>query len=353
MTTTSSPIRLADGMTALLSSKGLEVRRENNEGSRWYADPATGVELNSVTTVLGATESKPYLVNWAAKLAAEFAVEQHDLICTTLAAAGPQAAIGLIKGAAEAQRDEARERGSFVHDIVEALILDAPLPEVAPDVAPYADQFIDWCIAWEPRFIAAEATVARPEHGWAGTCDIVAYLPCTGETWTIDAKTGKNLGADMAVQLAAYQRATEVWLPFGRKAPMPATTRTGVLHIRPGRARLIDVTEQANDTAYEQFLTRLSVLQGYDARPKRLGQVVYPLNPDGTPGSPHLEDLEGVPLWERLAQHGIVTLADLRTQTAADLLSVSGIGAKRVDAYRELLARHGYALAGETTQAVA
>ena len=342
-----APFLLADAIDELLSSKGVEVRREDSNGSRWYLDPETNIELNSVTTVLGATTSKPWLTAWAAKLAAEFAIDQHDLITTVLAAGGKDAAIGLVKGAAQGKRVEARDRGSFVHDIVEALILDTPLPEFGPDIAPYADTFVDWCIAWQPRFIAAEATVAHPEHGWAGTLDIGAYLPSLGKVYTIDVKTGANLDPDMVQQLVTYRRAKEVWLPFGRKAPMFPSDGIAVLHIRPDRARFVDLTEHDSDDTYQQFLKRLSVLQDYDRRPKKIGTVRYPLNPDGTPGSPWLEDLDGCPLSDLLAQHGIVTLGDLAGQSETDLRSVRGIGPKRIDAYRVLLSAHGLALKGE------
>ena len=336
-----------EGIGELLSSKGIEVRRESGE-SRWYIDPETNAELNSVTTVLGATTSKPWLVAWAAKLAAEFAVEQHTLVGSVIAEAGTPAAVALVKGAAQARREEARERGTFVHDIVEALILDTPLPDFTdqPDIAPFASAFIDWCIEWQPRFLAAEATVANPRDGWAGTLDIIAYLPSLGAVHEIDVKTGENLDSDMIVQVGTYKEATEVWLPLGRKVPMPKVDGCSILHIRPGRARLVDVTDQVTPDTYVEFLERLALLRRYDVRPRKIGTVRYPLQPDGTPGSPYLEDL-GVVLWDKLRQHGIVTLADLATQTAADLRSVDGIGPKRVDAYRDILALHHLTLKGE------
>lgn len=332
----------APAVPELLTSKGVEVRRENSEGSRWYVD-VDGLELNSVTTVLSATTSKPWLTAWAAKLAAEFAVEQHEHIGKTIELAGAEAAIGMVKGAAEQRRNDARDRGTFVHDIVEALILDTPLPEFTDDVAPYADAFVDWCIAWQPRFLAAEATVARPEHGWAGTLDVIAYLPALGRTLVIDCKTGANLDRDMIVQLGTYQRATEVWLPLGRKVRMPETAGCAVLHIRPGRARLVELTELADDAAYGEFLTRLDLLRRFDATPKQLGTVRYPLNPDGTPGSPWLEDLQGIPLVSLLAEHGVITLADLCGCTAAQVRALKGFGPKKVALLEAVLAAHGLA----------
>jgi hypothetical protein len=276
-------------------------------------------------------------------------VDNLGHVSASLALGGREAAVGLVKGAAQRMREEARERGTFVHDIVEALILDAPLPDFTdqPDVAPYADAFVDWCIQWQPRFLAAEATVAHPELGYAGTLDICAYLPALGRVLDIDVKSGKNLDADMVVQLAAYRECSEVWLPLGRKVRKPKTEGLAVLHLRPGRARLVEVTEEADEGAFAEFMHRLTLLRRFDVRPKGKGVTRYPLDPDGRPGSPWLEDIGGVPLWEKLANHGIRTLADLATQTEADLRSVDGIGPKRVEVYRAALAAHGLSLRGE------
>lgn len=336
----------------LLSSRGLDVRRET-DGSRWYCDPDTDQLLASVTTVLSATSSKPWLTPWAAKLAATFAVEQHDLVSQTLAAAGPAAAIDLIKGAAARKRDEASSRGTWLHDVVEALVLDAPLPDFPDDVVPFADAFVDWCCDWEPEFIAAECTVADPLLGWAGTLDLILRFPRWPflGTWLIDAKSGANLDHNMPVQLATYKRATEVWLPLGRKAPMPQVDRCAVLHVRPEGAKFIDVTEFVTDDAYNRFLRMRAELDAREALPKHIGRVLYPPLPDGSQPPPLLEDLPGAPCVAILREAGVVRLADLTSWTRDGLLNLKGIGAKKADAIEEFLTEHGLTLATVIEQA--
>lgn len=330
----------------LLSTRSAYDPQGDDNGGRWYTDPDTDQLLASVTTVLGATSSKPWLANWAAKLAAEFAVEQHDLVTSTIAAAGPAAAIDLIKGASKRKREEARDRGTWVHDVVECLALDTTMPDFPDDVAPYADAFIDWYCEWEPTFVASECTVADPARGWAGTLDLILHFPRWPHLgrWLIDAKSGANLDHTMPIQLGTYQRAPELWLPFGRKVPMPQTDRCGVLHIRPEGVKLIDVTEYATDVAYEQFLKMRSVLDFRESLPKHIGRVLYPPLPDGSQPPPMLEDLPGAQCVAILKAAGIIRLDDLAGCTRARLLALKGIGDKKADAIEAFLAQHGRSL---------
>lgn len=344
--TTGAPAEPISTLPKLLSTRGAYDAKNDDNGSRWYTDPESDQLLASVTTVLSATSSKPWLVNWAAKLAAEFAVEQNALVTSTIEAAGTAAAVDLIKGAAKRKREEASQRGTWLHDVVECLVLDSTMPDFPPDVAPFADAFVDWYCEWEPEFLASECTVADPLRGWAGTLDLVLRFPRWPflGTWTIDTKSGANLDHNMPVQLATYQRAKEIWLPLGRKVPMLKTDRCGVLHVRPEGVKLIDVTEFATDDAYGRFLRMRAELDAREALPKHIGRVIYPPLPDGTQPPPMLEDLPGATCVAILKAAGILRLDDLAGCTRAKLLSLKGIGDKKADALEEFLAEHGRSL---------
>lgn len=330
----------------LLSTRGAYDAKNDENGSRWYTDPETDELLASVTTIISATSSKPWLAAWTAKLAAEFAVEQHALVASTIEAAGPAAAIDLIKGAAKRKREEASTRGTWLHDIVECLVLDSTMPDFPEDVAPFADAFINWYCEWEPEFLASECTVADPKHGWAGTLDLILRFPRWPHlgTWLLDAKSGANLDHGMPIQLGTYRRAREVWLPLGRKVAMPPVDRCGVLHVRPEGVKLIDVTEFANDDAYDQFLKMRQVLDFRESLPKYIGRVIYPPLSDGSQPPPMLEDLPGAQCVAILRAAGIVRLDELATCTRARLLALKGIGDKKADAIEEFLAQHGRSL---------
>lgn len=301
---------------APMSSAGVDVRREGVDGSRWYCDPDTDRLLASVTTVIGATTSMPWLTSWAAKLAAECAVDHHGLVAALLEESGRDAAVDYIKGESRRARDKASNLGTLVHDLVEAFALDTSLPEVGDDLAPFADVLVDWLIDWRPTVLMSECAVASPAHGYAGTLDLLLEFPHvpgplfqdpSGRPlrWLIDVKSGQNLSAHMPVQLEAYRRASEVWLPGGVKAAMPHVDRVAVLHLRPGRAQLIDVTEQADDGAFRTFLRMLELLAWKDDQGGRMGRAVYMPMPDGSQPPPLLEDLDGVPVRKVLADAGL------------------------------------------------
>lgn len=337
--TTSPPVERPYVMT----SKGVEVRQPDGaEGSRWYVDPETGDLLASVTTAISACTSKPWLTLWAAKLAAEAAVDEHALLAEMLRPRDSdsewseaqraelhrerrQGAIEYLKGAAARKREHASERGTWVHDVVEALVLDQPIPEMREDVKAYVDQFVDWWCDFSPVPFMSEATVADPIRGWAGTLDLGAYFPSLGHSAIIDVKTGANLDVFMRVQLNTYRQAKVVWLPLGRTAPMPKSDRAYVLHLMPDAYKLIDVTDDTG-VCYGQFLSMLEQLSWRDRQGKRLGTVIYPPLPDGSQPAPLLEDIDGIPAVTKLIAAGVERLDQLFDCTAADLMSVSGFG---------------------------
>ena len=333
---TAQPIARPTPMT----SKGVEVRREGRDGSRYYADPSTEELYASVTTVISATTSKPWLADWTAKLASQCAVDNLELLPMLVDADGPDAAVDFLKGAARRRREEASERGTWVHDVVEALVLDTALPEMSEEVQQYAEAFIDWCIEWEPVFLMSECAVANPARGHAGTLDLVCDLPALGKRFMIDVKSGQNLDAYMPVQMSAYRRSTEVWLPFGQKAPMLQVDACAVLHVRPGGAKLIEV--DAGPDEYAVFLRMLEVLDWKERQKGRMGRVLYFPLPDGSQPPALLEDLDLVPARAALATGGIHRIDQL-ADAAADperLLALKGFGPGALAALPHLLVAH-------------
>jgi hypothetical protein len=361
--------------------------------SNHYAYPPTGERLVRVTTVLGATEGKPHLVGWSAKLAAEYAVNNLELLAKTAAAEGPQAAVDLAKEQAEIIRGIKRDAGSYVHDVVEALILWAASPAgtgaeivlpLLPDHLVGADydddpltDVVDWMVTgflnfvtdFRPRFLAAEMTVYNQPLGVAGTLDIIAalagygiggagrFIAAPGITVTpcIDVKTGKHLSVTWREQVATYRRMLECRLPMGEIAPMPATDCAAVLHLRPEYERgyrLMLVAADDDQRAWETFGHALRIYHGRKAARAKPGKVCYPLRADGTIPPPRIADLDGEGYGRALAplaRAGVADLDQLAAMTAGQLLAVKGVGGKVLDSIRLMLADHGLRLAGEST----
>lgn len=368
-------------------------RSEDQYGSRHYEYPPTGAQFISVTSVNSATEDKPWLPPWSSGIAAGWCADNLQLLARTLKNEGREAAVKLATQQSEIIRDVKRDAGSYVHTVVEALILWAASPEgtgadiVLPSMpdrlvgADYDDDpiedvtgwmidgFLNFVAAFQPGFEAAEMTVFNVTLGVAGTLDMIItlrglaigsagrFIACPGNVLTIcvDVKTGKHLSVTWREQVAAYRRMEEALLPMGDLVPMPATDATAVLHLRPEHRngwRLMLISADDDEAAWGTFLNSLATYQDRKAAKPKPGRVVYPLRADGTMPQPRLADLDGEGYGRAispLVKARIGDLEDLAAMTAAQLLATKGIGPKTIETVRVILADHGLHLLGEET----
>lgn len=351
------------------------IGRIDRPDGRWYSHPLGDGQYESVTSILSATRSKPWLQAWAAKKAAALLLADLPGITAMHETQGYAATLSYLKGAATRDREVKADIGSHVHDIIEALILDGDLPplpdhlaglvlddygdegdeaiEITPEwAATIADGFLAFVDDFDVEFEMAEATVAHPEHRYAGTLDIITILKALRTAharYLIDSKTGKVVDPDANEQLSAYRRAREVWIDLGNVERMPATHGAAVLHLRTTYARGYKLLQQPADTAaFHRFLARRAVLAGFAEQPKPKGRPLYPALPDGTQPAPMIEDIDEDGGFNRvrrpLIAAGVERLDDLVVYTAADLLAVKGIGVKSLDAIRAVLADRGMTL---------
>ena len=374
------------------------------DGTRDYLYPPTGESFPSVTTILGATEGKPWLQGWAAGIAAEYAFDNHAALAalaTEKAAGhygeGMPAALAAEKGRSEAiafAKSEAarirgikRDTGGYVHDIAEALILwqhgggaelSLPLLPEHLEEAEYDDQPVedvaDWMIKgflnfvtdFRPEFEAAEMTVYNPDLRVAGTLDMIVrfpglavgrsgrFVPGSGVKSCVDTKTGKYLDVAMPEQIGTYRRMLWARMPLGDLVPMPETECGAVvLHLRPEYERgykLMLISGADDAAAWNRFQRALELYEGRKAAKKKPGKVCYPLRADGTIQQPRIADLDGEGygrILAPLAKAGVADLEQLAAMTAGQLLATKGVGGKTVDGIRAMLADHGLHLAGE------
>jgi hypothetical protein len=206
-----------------------------------------GKKYPRVTSILGVL-NKPALVGWAAKSVAEFAV-RHREVWTQLPDADAEK---LLKGAPWSQRDEAADRGSAVHKVVEAYVTDQPLPDMTEDeleCAIAAETFLrDHSVTVE----ASEITVYDDVMGYAGTCDL--WCRIGGEQWLIDWKTSKGVYPEMAVQLVAYAEAGYALVgghgvDWAGGVLYPGRPRLGVVHLRRDGYTLHEVVQDRDRLA--------------------------------------------------------------------------------------------------------
>jgi hypothetical protein len=376
-----------------------------DDDSRFYPYPPTGELLDSVTTIIGGTNSKPWIKKWYGASATAWCVDNMTVLAQTLKSEGRKAAIDLGKDEAERIRSIKREAGVHVHDVQEALILWAAsrdgtggniaiplLPEHLQDAwydfgggegAPLADVvewmvdgFINFVTDFNPRFLATEMPVYNQPLGYAGTLDMIIALDgygisagtgpkgadeiiaCPGTLVPcVDTKTGKNPEGTWKEQLASYRRAPECDpAKMGDLHPMPHTDCGAVLHLRPdypGGYLLMLVSAAEDEAAWERFCKAASIYRERQQVKDKPGCAIRPLRADGTMPGPRLCDLAGegygralAPL--RAALGAAAELEQVARFTEADLLAVRGIGDKLIDTIREMLAGHGLCLAGET-----
>lgn len=379
-----------------MSAPATAVRYEDEQGSRYYIHPATGEELLSVTTILGATEGKPWLQKWAAKLAAQYAVAHHDEVGKVIREEGRDAAVTLLKDQARLLRERKADAGSYVHAVIEALILWAASPEgrgsdiALPDLPEHLadadydgqplEQVVDWMVSgflafvstFNPVFEAAEMAVYHRGLGVAGTLDSIIRLPNMALTadgrivgaprplrLCVDAKTGKNLDVTVREQLAAYRRMREALMPLGEVASMPETDGAALLHLRPEHPdgfRLIPISPADDADAWNRFRRAVEVMKGRERIGSKPGKVAYPPLPDGSVPPVRLVDLDGEGYGRTLGPlraAGLVTVSDVALMTADELLAVDGIGEKSIDVIRRMVADHGHSLAGDVVAEVA
>lgn len=254
-----------------------------DEGGRGYlfGDPAE--YFYSVTTIINGGVPK-HLQRHYAKLTAELAMEairelpgrRSSTLLRRLAREGRQYvdeqkaqgelktidpaklddvdfALRWLKGAADRHRDAAAVRGTAVHGLAEDLVLehvredvrfavagDFRMPAWPEALEPWMRSFVAFLKEQEPEYLAAEATVFNRTEAYAGTLDAVLRIPrLHDEPRVLDYKTGGDIYAEVAQQLAAYARGEFVGHPNRRdELPMPeglSTTDAWCLHLQPAR----------------------------------------------------------------------------------------------------------------------
>jgi hypothetical protein len=167
---------------------------------RRYRNPNrhdNGYVYRSVTNVTGALP-KPALVNWAARVTAETAVEQ-------LAAWREMPAMDAIewlKAAPNRGRDRAAARGTTVHAVIDNMVQGKSY-EVEQLVEPWVASAMKFYHEARPRPERTETSVYDERTLCAGTFDFLGRLDAAPELGRvlIDWKTSKGVYADMAVQL--------------------------------------------------------------------------------------------------------------------------------------------------------
>jgi hypothetical protein len=216
-----------------------QARQRTRNGPRTYAWPPLPpheFEVVSVTSALGSLP-KPYLIGWAAKVTAEKAVDDHDIVSAMIAKGKEKDAIAHIKGARFGDMSDKADRGTIVHGALEAYLAGKPMNQenveeqlkaarvplnLWKSTAAMIAGLMDFLYDEEPEVFWSEQTVYSRQHGYAGTPDLVCKMRVGGtlKPVIVDVKTSKAIYDEVALQTIAYSRADFVGLDDGTEAPL-------------------------------------------------------------------------------------------------------------------------------------
>ncbi|MFJ4701945.1 hypothetical protein ACIP5N_27670 [Streptomyces sp. NPDC088768] len=210
---------------------GGTISTVHSGGSRFYQDTASGSRVPGVTSIIGML-AKPYLPAWAAKMAAEAAVDNLRAV-TTIAATDRTGAVDFVKNAHRRYTASRADIGSAAHDIFERMIRDEPVGEIAPELDPYRRHFAQFLDAVQPELIHSEDVAWSDTNAYAGSFDALLRIRDDhgAHTVIVDWKTGKATYPEVGLQLAAYAHADRIITPEGESVPMPPVSTGAVLHI--------------------------------------------------------------------------------------------------------------------------
>jgi hypothetical protein len=240
----------------------------------------------SVTNVIDTAVNKSHaLIPWGVKLTVEYVLA--DLPSITLRLVTDRTTvIKEIKAVHRDAKDRAANLGDRIHRAAELRLLRAPVPRDL-EVMPYITQLELWLDAWgvdlDEHIEATEITVLHRRLGYAGTADLLIWLP-TGpggrlELWLIDFKTSatrpaKSVYPENTLQLAALRYAEVVLLPDDTDAPMPKVQRTGVLNLRARSHALVEMP--AGRDAHRAFRGALETTKWLHAAPTTYPALTAP-----------------------------------------------------------------------------
>lgn len=249
----------------------MTIRRINR--GRGHSYTIDGQKAMGVTTAIGAAWPQPWMGPWSAKCVAQAAVDMEPEDWAALRRQGRDAAVTLLKGAPNRQRDTAAARGTDVHKIAEKVQAgeEVAVPERLYGHVESVVKFLD---QWRVRPVLAEKVVGSYKHLYAGTFDLVADLP-DGRRVLFDYKTSSSVKETTAMQLAAYRYAD--FYVAGDLDLELAVEEIGIDECMAVHVRADGYDVHKLDTGPEVFHAFLHVMRVAQAHQNSENWVGYPL----------------------------------------------------------------------------
>lgn len=233
-----------------------------------------GRKVPGVTTIISNGLPKPALINWAANVTADYAVDHWDELSTE----GPAKRLALLKKARYDDRDQAANRGTQVHGLAEKLIQGEEV-EVPDPLAGHVESYMRFLDDWNPQHVLVEGVVFNRRQRYAGTLDLVADIPGLGRgLWDVKTNRSGPFG-EVALQLAAYRYAEFYIDDDLTEHPMPEVEHCGVIWVRADGYELVPVT--AGEAQFRSFLYVAQCAQFADTARDLIGEALTPPRLEG------------------------------------------------------------------------
>lgn len=253
----------------------MSIRRVDHGRYHSYIDTDTGDKVPGVTTIVGDGTPKPALINWAANITADFAIDNWDRLATL----PPSARLKELKGARYAEKDAAARRGTQVHRLAQRLIVGEEVA-VPDELAGHVSAYVRFLDEFDVEPVLVEAVIVSHEHRYCGTLDLVGDLldvdnPGSRVRWLLDVKTTRSgVYGETALQLAGYRYADAYLDGDGDEQDMPAVDRCGVVWVRPDGYDLVPV--EVGPAQHRQLLYAQQTARFVDSSRDLIGDPIIP-----------------------------------------------------------------------------
>lgn len=161
--------------------------------------------LRGVTSIVGILD-KPALINWAARMAADYF--KAELLRIGKAALNVDALEDIAKEAYSAHRRKAtaaKDLGTACHDLFEAILKNEEPRDMPDELIEPARDFKRWRLSTDIEIVATELPVASRNYRYAGRIDAVGYSARRGGFGLVDYKTSSGFyGNEFAYQCSGY-----------------------------------------------------------------------------------------------------------------------------------------------------
>jgi hypothetical protein len=187
----------------------MAIKRVDNIDQRFYE--VDDLKLPSVTSILKVI-SKPALVPWASKMA----VQRYTQLLRANEVGDFGQLMAIERSALDAFEEEAKgahrdvmqsaaDVGTRVHEYLEALYTESPLPEITAEMAIPLQAYDEWVATSKLNVLDSERMVYSKQYGYAGTLDVLGTMG--DDVVVADWKTSSGVWDEYALQLAAYANA--------------------------------------------------------------------------------------------------------------------------------------------------